>query len=1564
MVALIRAIMLCLVLWFAQGGVARADDAVPEVVAQAQFGFPATPGSYAFTGHSADPMASCKGFVYGFYDGWAVQSVDKVEQASPDNYHHFACYWTNILGMQRVEGIERGCPTDTYMTSSGACYIVNRVRYLPCPQCDAAKPVSTPGDPEAGDPTDVLTGELVERANDYKSADGLFRVDRTYRSRSVRFGQFALRNPPNFGTNWEGILPGHLTIQNASDNPHVEYLPATGGRHELLSNDVTDATSFQFTDFYVSNGVTKYGRLKLVLEQPTTLTRSQFASQHVDFAATAEMRLIFPDGSYELYRRAPDPLLGTRPMLLLQHVDRSGYTSTYDYNAGSDAPYQIRDSFGRSMQIEWLDVSLIDSTVGAAPRSSFDSVASYKSVKSITLPDTTKLTYDYEDVDIWLGGAPLPITEKKARLAGFKRVDAAGNVLSAKSYTYDKWRVYALTGIVDQNGQRLSTVKYGDSIYHDGAWVPQPSKPIYTATAIGGGGIPVSTTIIVDYSQLSAKVSSSELAGGVLHHEFRYDQVDPVARKGVVTNPLGWTDLYEYYGSGGDQGSYMRPVRLNHIHGSAPGMTATDRYFTYQDANLVGTTNARGVVTQMPLEGDGSLGRPASVTEAASTAAQRTTQNAWDATYDLPTDQSLPGRTVHYTYDAQKRLTQVTETDTTTATVPYSTAGTTRTTAYTWTPEGRLLTITGPRAPIGGQGDVTTFAYETSGNLTSVTNALGQATQFSNFSANGYFRTSSDPNGAQTTVVYDLLDRPTAITVHDPASSANNATTALEYDTEGRVVGVTAPGTGRMAMTYDLAGRLTRVAASDGAHIDYKYDAMNNLLAQDVYRVDGTRARGVIQTFDALGRLLTRTLGLSRTTRFSYDANGNPVTVTAPIGATATHAFDPLDRLVSRVAPEAGTVTEAHDAQDNVVTHTDAIGVATQFVRNGFGEVIQEASPDRGTSTYYYDAAGDLTRSIDGRGQQIDYTRDILGRVTTKTPAGRPASEVITYQWDAGGLAGSYGIGRLGAIVDGSGTTQFRYDHRGNVLAQQQTIGSTTAQLAFTYDLGNRVTQVSYPSGRMVQYGYDAQGRVNQVQTKASSSSGSWTTLANGYAYEAFGPVKAMQLGNGLAVANDWGNDGRLAARRLTRTSDSTNLSSLAYGYDPNDNIASITDQLTDANSVYYGYDAADRLKTATLTTTSPGASTETASYTTGTNQLASITNAAGTRTLAYDARGNLASESRPGSVSVATTYDGYGRLTGYTRDDVGARTFVYNGRDDRVAMTSNIDTRRFVYAADGRVMGEYGASASDVKAEFIWATPDAANDNASDGTGGYAPLAVATPDSTGTIQINWVHGNHLGVPLVTTDATGNAATTPNDYLAPGYPGQSRTLADLYYNRYRDYDPSTGRYIQADPIGLAGGNNPYLYAGANPVNRFDASGLFIEDFGIGEAALALRLYCGRFPGQCAAAAAAIGGAIANAIHPPIAPNINPPVPVPQSNNPPISDYCPKDLCEQLAFAEAKAGAGTTIMSHLGDEPRLIAHYGRGPWVKRQHKHICPDGKIIVIHYFSNGRGQNVELKPV
>jgi len=59
-----------------------------------------------------------------------------------------------------------------------------------------------------------------------------------------------------------------------------------------------------------------------------------------------------------------------------------------------------------------------------------------------------------------------------------------------------------------------------------------------------------------------------------------------------------------------------------------------------------------------------------------------------------------------------------------------------------------------------------------------------------------------------------------------------------------------------------------------------------------------------------------------------------------------------------------------------------------------------------------------------------------------------------------------------------------------------------------------------------------------------------------------------------------------------------------------------------------------------------------------------------------------------------------------------------------------------------------------------------------------------------------------------------------------GFPGQYwDEEKQSYYNYFRDYDPKTGRYIQSDPIGLAGGVNTYGYVGGNPVNYFDSFGL-------------------------------------------------------------------------------------------------------------------------------------------
>ncbi len=108
------------------------------------------------------------------------------------------------------------------------------------------------------------------------------------------------------------------------------------------------------------------------------------------------------------------------------------------------------------------------------------------------------------------------------------------------------------------------------------------------------------------------------------------------------------------------------------------------------------------------------------------------------------------------------------------------------------------------------------------------------------------------------------------------------------------------------------------------------------------------------------------------------------------------------------------------------------------------------------------------------------------------------------------------------------------------------------------------------------------------------------------------------------------------------------------------------------------------------------------------------------------------------------------------------------------------------------------------------------------------------------TAQLYFLHADHLGRPAFATDGAGavvwdGGITTPfgeaistaaafaQNLMFPGQYADAET--GLSHNWHRTYDPTLGRYLQSDPIGLAGGFNRYAYSENDPILKFDFNGL-------------------------------------------------------------------------------------------------------------------------------------------
>jgi RHS repeat-associated protein len=162
---------------------------------------------------------------------------------------------------------------------------------------------------------------------------------------------------------------------------------------------------------------------------------------------------------------------------------------------------------------------------------------------------------------------------------------------------------------------------------------------------------------------------------------------------------------------------------------------------------------------------------------------------------------------------------------------------------------------------------------------------------------------------------------------------------------------------------------------------------------------------------------------------------------------------------------------------------------------------------------------------------------------------------------------------------------------------------------------------------------------------------------------------------------------------------------------------------------------------------------------------------------------------------------------------------YGYNGKGERVRKTNGASITLYHYDETGNLLLETNGAGSAL-VEYIWL--------------GSQRIAMVQGGS-----VYFTHSDHLGTPQLLTNSAGTVvwaadykpfgeatmttATIENNLRFPGQYYDAET--QLHYNYFRDYDPTLGRYIQSDPIGLDGGVNTYVYANLNPTINTDPKGL-------------------------------------------------------------------------------------------------------------------------------------------
>ncbi len=711
-------------------------------------------------------------------------------------------------------------------------------------------------------------------------------------------------------------------------------------------------------------------------------------------------------------------------------------------------------------------------------------------------------------------------------------------------------------------------------------------------------------------------------------------------------------------------------------------------------------------------------------------------------------------------------------------------------------PGGRVYTLTWTGSHITGLSDTAgrrvSYGYDAGGNLT-------------------------DVYGVGTTRAPVLKDDDHFQYGYTGAHLMNSMRRPVQY-------GSTATPAPVVSMTYDTAGRVLVQTDQVGGSTTFTYgpDSGTTLIAGQTLVTDPSGHKTLYTYRNGLLQSETKGYGSADagTSSYAYDPVTLGVTaVTDPNGNLQTFTYDDHGNLTSASDARGFTTVKSYDSEDNPRLTIDPAGLQSTFNYDEAGHIatpggtnsaddghglltstvqqpVDQSLPARTTNTYYDDAAhpGDVTRLVDARGNVARKSYDSAGAVTSATDE---TGKVTRYGYDnARGLLTSEvsPVGTAAGTLPGctppaKGCITYGYDIWGNRTTATDPMGKVTGT---TFDANGRRTAGTNANGRVTRYDYDDAGRRTVVRRPDSTST---TTV-----YNPDGTVQQTIDGSQAATGYEYDAQARQTKRtgpagraslttydpaglRKTATDPSGRVTTFTYG--PSGQPSAVT--YSDAGTpgvTDIEYDAAGR-----QVLMADGSGTSHRAYN-AFGQLTSQTTGAGsTIGYGYDGNGNQTSLTYPGAGQTVTrTFDNANRLSavkdwnsrsttfGYDDDGHWLSTVFPNGTTATTSLNdaaqplgdsltrSGATVASVTYTRDdsGRVSGETPASLPG-SAQTYQYTPLSQLESATAGatTTGYTYDQADNPLKVGSVTQTFDNANQLCWGTSATAPTGPTCTAP-----------------------------------------------------------------------------------------------------------------------------------------------------------------------------------------------------------